>query len=445
MSVLAVAYLFCLPGGAVLFVLAGEAVGLSFEPVSEVLLILASVWLATMLMVSSWGFLRCVGWALAMVGYAILANALSPERSLGAQYAWIGFFGAAGVVLGLAGPRSHRVFLWVRRRPGEPSKPDATARQAPWPQFRLRSLLVLVAVACLILGAFTREHWGRLQQRRVAARVEAAGGHVSWADARPSTPTAALFRLEDLLRRDWLLGDAHRKEVAFVWLGPLVGDDGLSRFGLEALPAPFDLDLSDSEVSDAGLACLQRVACLQKVTPPETVGDVGFEHLSQVKGLKCLELSRTRPSAAGMAHLGRCVSLVCLRLCAAPVGDEHVAQLKDLQRLEELFLDRTNVADAGLAEIAQLRGLKTLNLSSTKVTDAGLRHLAGHPRLESLYLFDTRITDAGLVYLGEMPGLKLLELSGTQVTTAGAARFRQARPKVNVGHSPVSRTAPSKR
>jgi len=443
-AVLGVACLFCLPAGVLLLVLVMLGRGVGFSPVAEWAVVLGGAWIVAMAMVSSWGFLRCVGWALAVMGYTALADALSPPHAIGSQMAWLAFGGLAGAALGVFGPRGNKVFPFVRRRGGPREGEAGGWHVPPAPQIRLRSLLVLVAAACLLLGLVTRETRWSVQQRRVAATVAAWGGRTSFQRV-DSPPPTVLGPLDDLFSRDWLLGKEHRQRLIWVSPGPFVGDDELPLLGLHGLPDLYGLDLGDSQVSDAGLAHLKRVPRLQQVVPRKSVSDIGLEHLSQVKGLESLDLSRTRPSAAGLAHLKKCLSLTRLDLTQSLVGDEHVAQLKEIQGLETLFLDRTAVTDAGLAHIAQLRGLRWLDLSRTKVTDSGLRHLRGHPRLESLYLHDMSITDAGLVHLGEMSGLKYVGLVGTQVTTAGAARLQQARPKLRVDRWAASPAGPSTR
>jgi hypothetical protein len=88
------------------------------------------------------------------------------------------------------------------------------------------------------------------------------------------------------------------------------------------------LDLTDSEVTDAGL-----------------------EHLKELSGLSSLYLSGTQISDAGLEHLS------------------------ELSSLEVLFLVDTQITDAGLEHLRGLTNLRELPLYGTQVTDEGAKNL----------------------------------------------------------------------
>ena len=215
--------------------------------------------------------------------------------------------------------------------------------------------------------------------------------------------------------RDLRIGEQIADAVAERGLQLVRGDpDGILEL-LEALPsgpalaACQALDLSDGQVTDAGLAHLKRLAGLQTLLLNNTqVTDAGLAHLKGLAGLQQLVLSGTQVTDAGLAHL------------------------KGLTELQVLGLSDTLVADAGLAHLKGLTGLQWLALDRTEVTDAGLAHAKGLAGLQWLYLSRTQVTDAGLAHLKGLAGLQWLWLRNTQVTDAGLAELRKALPKCEI-------------
>jgi Leucine-rich repeat (LRR) protein len=123
---------------------------------------------------------------------------------------------------------------------------------------------------------------------------------------------------------------------------------------LSKLPAPesaFGLDLSKTEITDAGL-----------------------KELAAFKNLQSLNLKNTQISGVGLKEL---------------------AALKNLQRL---YLGFSKVTDAGLKEIASIKSLETLGLGRCdEITDAGLKELAALKNLKSLILVGAaKVSDQGV-------------------------------------------------
>ncbi|MBP8110523.1 MAG: NACHT domain-containing protein, partial [Caldilineaceae bacterium] len=94
-------------------------------------------------------------------------------------------------------------------------------------------------------------------------------------------------------------------------------------------------------------------------------------------GLQSLDLSSTQVSDAGLVHLAGLTGLQSLNLWQTQVSDAGLVHLAGLTGLQSLYLSSTQVSDAGLVHLAGLTGLQSLYLSSTQVSDAGLVHLAG--------------------------------------------------------------------
>lgn len=167
---------------------------------------------------------------------------------------------------------------------------------------------------------------------------------------------------------------------------------------LRAFPKLKRADLSDSDITDAGLAYLG-----------------GLNHLES------LDLSGTKIGAVGLAHLSRLPALRLLRLFDVKLTDADLVVLTRLKRLRALSLGSEGITDAGLKQIAAISTLERLELrdpveatASTEpaITNAGLEHLKGMKNLRSVYFNTWGITDAGIDSLRRaLPGLKVLTVN----------------------------------
>ncbi|MCX5644776.1 MAG: M48 family metalloprotease [Phycisphaerae bacterium] len=186
------------------------------------------------------------------------------------------------------------------------------------------------------------------------------------------------------------------------------------------------LDLSGTQVGDAGLADLKGLKALEFLYLDDTqVTDLGLERLKGLTTLRRLDLSSTKTTDAGLENLKGLTGLRILWLDGTQITDAGLESLKDLTALEDLMLSSPQITDAGLAHLQHLTRLKTLSLGSkARITDAGLVHLKGLTRLETLDFSNMKITDAGLAHLEGLAGLQSLNLEYTAVTDAGLVHLR---------------------
>ncbi len=220
------------------------------------------------------------------------------------------------------------------------------------------------------------------------------------------------------------------------------------RLTLQDLSAVQQLDLSGSEIDDAGVKELARAETGLKALSKLDLGNAkvtnaGLKELARadtgLKALTTLDLAYTDVTDAGVKELARTKTglkaLTTLHLSGTQVTDARMKELAGadtgLKALTTLDLGQTQVTDAGLKELARaetgLKSLTTLYLYVTKVTDAGVKELAradtGLKALTELYLGGTKVTDAGLKELARADtGLKILTslyLGNTKVTDAG--------------------------
>jgi hypothetical protein len=166
------------------------------------------------------------------------------------------------------------------------------------------------------------------------------------------------------------------------WLRRSVGDQLMSRFD----PVT-SVSLTKSKATDFTLGQVAWLSDLERLTLACTdVGDAGLVHLQR------------------MAHLQE------LNLISTQVTDSGMRQIRKLPDLQRLMLANTQVTDSGLIQLHEMTSLQYLALTRTYVTDAGLEHLKGLSALERLIVQETQVTDDGIADLKrELPRLDVLK------------------------------------
>ena len=147
--------------------------------------------------------------------------------------------------------------------------------------------------------------------------------------------------------------------------------------------------------------------------PDVALTDAELGAVSNLRGLRNLDIHQTLIDDAGLAHL-------------AGLGE-----------LRSLNLAGSNITDAGLAHLTGLGRLAELDLSETGVTDAGVIHLAKLPALMSLTLHSTAVSSKGLRALGELPSLRRLEIHSESVGDDEIAELRRAFPSLQINTNPL--------
>jgi hypothetical protein len=88
-----------------------------------------------------------------------------------------------------------------------------------------------------------------------------------------------------------------------------------------------------------------------------------------------VDLSESKVTDAGLANLKELPQLQSLNLRGTRVTDAGLVNLKGLTNLHELDLSETKVTDAGLANLKGLSTLRELDLTDTRVSDEGVMML----------------------------------------------------------------------
>lgn len=174
--------------------------------------------------------------------------------------------------------------------------------------------------------------------------------------------------------------------------GGRLGPEGLP--GVRHMPALKGFDVTDSDIDDAGLACVEGAPQLVSMSffGSRGLSDAGVAHFRGLENLKSLDLrnegfTETEPKGPR-------------------VTDAGLKHLAGLTRMEYLNLQGQHITDEGLRHLRGMTNLQTLSLSFSGVTDEGLKHLEGFQQLRQLHLYGTRVTPAGRAALkAKLPGL----------------------------------------
>lgn len=285
------------------------------------------------------------------------------------------------------------------------------------PQFSLRSLLLFVvaaSIACSWLGA--EFHRARRQSAAVAA-ITKAGGAVTYRDddrdfehPEQNQPTAleSVFGIELFTDPHWILFKDDRlgtdvldklKDVAATRALTVMvrgnADSVLEHVGFA--PELRQLDLGSSNVTDAGLNCLDNFPRLEDLDLNLTkISSAGLRKINCLRSLRDLNIQQTNVGDDGMIGLSQCRKLQTLYARESKITDKGLKYLNGLPELFDLRLDGDQITDTGFAQLKDLPGLICLCLSVTQITDASVDHFKDFPRLAYIAIDNTQITDAGL-------------------------------------------------
>jgi Leucine-rich repeat (LRR) protein len=265
--------------------------------------------------------------------------------------------------------------------------------------------------------------------QRLAARWIAQSKGTVTLDSGP------LMRIEDLPR-----GDCHVLAIDLAELAKLSPAEIAGQIAV--CPEVVSLNLSDTKLRTADLACLDKLLALRDLRLANLpVTDASLARLAGKEKLEVLDLTGSQVTGAGLAALAKSTDLKQLILASAPVDERHFPALATFPKLEVLSVAASrSVGDAGLAHIEKLSALKSLDLRGTKVSDAGLARLAALSGLEQLDLEGTTVTSAGVAKLASLTKLRRINLGRTGVADDCLATLTQLKQlkSINLARTKVS-------
>lgn len=283
-----------------------------------------------------------------------------------------------------------------------PKLPNALRPKRRWFQYSLRTLLLLMTLFAVWMGWYV--HRARVQKQSVAA-IRQYGGWVRYDFQFPT----GRYSYKDF--------DAKARSPVPRWL--------LGRLGVDFFHNVVQVNLNYT--NDGGGR--------QENHNPS---DEALQYLTGFPNLRVLLLSDTQASDASMRYLARLKRLERLMMWdASEVSDAGVMHLSDLKNLKYIHLTKSQITDSSLKVFADMPQLEGLCLQFNYFTDEGMRHVSQSPRLEELWVCgrDLRrnpITNVGLARLEKLEKLKELGVQYTQVTAEGIRSFKNAVPACRI-------------
>ena len=230
-------------------------------------------------------------------------------------------------------------------------------------QFRLRTLLILLTLAALVLASYYTyvEPYEEQHKAAMALRDERVG--LEWRTAPPKWLAKLLskFRGDDILR-DCITVDAKHARLQ---------DDDLAQ--LRKMPRLERLYLARSPITDKGLEHLVGLQHLERLSLWGTdVTDEGMRSVAELSALKVLDIHQVNPKLTGARRT---------------FGSDQVdgSNVRDLHR----HVCSGNLASGCLQHLKEARNLRALHFTFA-VDDDGLEHLAGFENLQIRTLFSGR-------------------------------------------------------
>ena len=152
----------------------------------------------------------------------------------------------------------------------------------------------------------------------------------------------------------------------------------------------------------------------QVILQREDIGDDVMEQVGKLDGLRCINITGTRITDAGIAHLA---GLSRLRT-AYFQWDGHLTgaclvHLRDKKELTWLGVFTPGLRDDDLKHIEGLHQLETLLLRSPSLGDPGMTHIRGLTALKRLWIDNSTVTGRGLEQLRDLKNLERLNLPWT--------------------------------
>eukprot|EP00913_Durusdinium_trenchii_P008811 g8277.t1 len=185
--------------------------------------------------------------------------------------------------------------------------------------------------------------------------------------------------------------------------GKRFGDADLAH--VHALPGPVSLILSDTNITDAGLAqCVSKLRIGWLSVSRHESEDVrlsGRTHIFQ-KQICLIDGTGPLTTVAALQNLARQSQTTTLLFQNIAANDDVLKRVASLKQLERLSLDVTRAKASGLKHLALLPKLRELSLSGPKLADGALLHFVALKQLRKLYLSHGRVSDDAVHSLREL-------------------------------------------
>ncbi len=256
---------------------------------------------------------------------------------------------------------------------------DSNRKKRPWRwrrliQFRLRTVILLMFIACMIMGVWyqMREHVQPFREQKAAlAELQDKIEFVA-------TESACPFWLKPFFNEDEFQDVVH---LSFLNRYNFKNEDVKL---LKTFPRLRKLSLQNTSVDSEGLAEIAPLRHLERLSLKRLrINDDDLVHLKAMQNLQVLHLSYTQVQGDGLKHLAG-LPLRELELNELRLQDEHVPDLLRHRRLQRLVLGHHQISDANISRLSHLPRLKALSLHWGSNKNI---HLANCPHLEEFSIY----------------------------------------------------------
>ncbi len=191
------------------------------------------------------------------------------------------------------------------------------------------------------------------------------------------------------------------------------GNTTLDREGLEKLIAAKTLDtlsLDGSSVTSEVFPALAKLPALRNLDLSRTqISDAGLGVLAELPKLHTLNLSGASIQGDGIAGLAKAPALDTLNLRGAELGPKAFEGLGRLEQVRYLILDQIDLSSADFAKLAGMKGLRRLDLAKCQITDNNARSLGSLTGLTYLHLRENSVSSEIRDHIGkQIPKAQIL-------------------------------------
>ena len=182
-----------------------------------------------------------------------------------------------------------------------------------------------------------------------------------------------------------------------------------------------ELDLSGSELTDAGAAHLERLRVLSSLNVRGCpIGEAGLKSIGKLTRLTFLSVGELAPTTGGRGPAPQ---------TRTSLTDAGLRELHSLAKLESLALASRNITEAGVAQlIGYCPDLVTLHIEQAPLKDTAVEPLTQLRHLRALSLVQSELTDAAIDSLGKLKRITHLNVQGSQITGDGVRRLQTLLP-----------------
>jgi internalin A len=185
---------------------------------------------------------------------------------------------------------------------------------------------------------------------------------------------------------------AGNPSLKMVHLPDTVSDEGLRI--LVTFPALEMVDLSScSNLTEAGFRELAKSRTIRTLVLPQRMTDEGMKQLAGLASLQRIYLSNTEVSDQGIAALKDHASLEELFLSRS-VTNACIPALAAMPALRNLELRTDKITAEGLGGLNASRSLRALNLNRLNVDESGIKALGKLTQLEQLSIYNPGLSPA---------------------------------------------------